>query len=138
MTDLATLIAFTTAIIELVKASLQAFHAFPDEAQRNAVIRWVAAFVGVAVALAFQYDALHPGAPTVAGIIVSGALLALTSDILHVGIDVGKKAATPSLPGTKVTAETTGEAGTPAASASASAAVSTPPADPPTLPRGRN
>lgn len=66
MTDLPVLVAFCTAIIELIKSSLNAFNAFPDEARRNAVIRWVAAFVGIGVALAFSYDALHPEAPTLA------------------------------------------------------------------------
>lgn len=112
MENLAILIAFTTALVELFKALFKAFTLFPDEAQRDVVIRLVAVAVGIGVALAFQYDALAPEAPTLAGVIVTGALLALGSDLLHVGTDVAKKIATPSVPTTKVEVPTVPSAGT--------------------------
>lgn len=112
MDNLAVLVAFTLAITELVKAILKAFNLFTNDEQREVVLRVVAIVVGVLVAVAFQYDALNPTAPTIAGIIVSGALLALGSDLVHVGIDVGKKVATPSVPTTKVEVPTAPSTGT--------------------------
>lgn len=117
MDNLPVLVAFTTAIVELIKALFKAFNWFTTEEQREVVLRVVAVVVGIAVAFAFQYDALNKDAPTIAGIIVSGALLALGSDLVHVGFDVGKKVATPNPPGTSVTVETTGTGGTASASA---------------------
>lgn len=126
MNNLPVLVAFTTAVVELIKALFKAFNLFTTDEQREVVIRVVAVAVGIGVALAFQYDALNPDAPTLAGIVVSGALLALGSDLVHVGIDVGKKVATPNPPGTSVTVETTGAGGT------ATASASSPPSEPPT------
>ena len=87
--DLAFLTGLTTAIIELIKSTFKAFGWFNDDDQREAIVRWLAAIVGVIVALAFQYDPLH-AVPTLAGMVASGLALGIASDLLHVGFDLGK------------------------------------------------
>jgi hypothetical protein len=90
--DLAFLTGLVTAIVELVKAAFKAFDVLADDAQREVVVRVIAGVVGIVVALAFQYDPLH-AVPTLAGMVATGLALGITSDLLHVGIDLGKSKA---------------------------------------------
>jgi hypothetical protein len=90
--DLAFLTGLVTAIVELVKAAFKAFDVLADDAQREVVVRVIAGVVGILVALAFQYDPLH-AVPTLAGMVATGLALGITSDLLHVGIDLGKSKA---------------------------------------------
>jgi hypothetical protein len=90
--DLAFLTGLVTAVVELVKAAFKAFDVLADDAQREVVVRIIAGVVGIVVALAFQYDPLH-AVPTLAGMVATGLALGITSDLLHVGIDLGKSKA---------------------------------------------
>lgn len=89
-TTLSFLVGFVYATIELLKAGLKSFGLLADDDQRAFVVRVLAVFVGIGACVALQVDVLHADAPTLAGMIITGAGLAIASDLIGIGTDLGK------------------------------------------------
>ncbi len=88
------LTALVYGIVELIKSSMKAYGWFSDDDKREVAVRWASIVVGVLVTLLFQFS-LFTNAPTVlVGIIGTGIVIGVGSDLLHVGTDLGKAAAT--------------------------------------------
>ncbi len=108
--NLTFLTGFIYAVIELLKSGLKSFGILADDNQRTFVVRILAVIVGVGACLALQVDVLHSAAPTLAGMVITGAALAVASDLLQVGTDLGNAkakqiAAPPSATTTSVKLE---------------------------------